>query len=207
VLRLTYFVRRFKECIGQEGVGATASKVIKEIVDRIHPPWQCLFWMPLSGFEGVPAVDGVSLRVISDRGGDADLSVLERILGSSTVSVFRTRLAQGCQLHILYKEQAVAGTLFFVFGRTQGYQHVVLTERDAAILDARVDPAFRGQGLYPIFLRLSLDSLRGKDIERVFVATSEHNEPSLRALRRVGFRYLMRYKTWMGLYKCDPKPL
>jgi ribosomal protein S18 acetylase RimI-like enzyme len=179
---------------------------MREVVDRIHPPWQYLFWIPLSSFGGVPAVEGMSLRVISNRAEEADLSALERILGSSAVSVYRTRIAQGCQFHILYKEQAVAGTLFFVFGLTQRFQHVVLTERDAVILDARVDPTFRGQGLYSILLRLSLDSLRGKDIERVFVATSEHNEPSLRALHRVGFRYLMRYRTWMGIYKYDVNP-
>ena len=180
---------------------------MREAVDRIHPPWQCLFWMPLSSFGEVSAVEGMSLRVISDCGEEADLSTLERILGSSVVSVFRNRIGQGCQLHILYKQQVVAGTLFFVFGLTQRFQHIVLTEQDAVILDARIDPAFRGQGLYPIFLQLSLDSLKGKNIERVFVVTSEHNEPSLRALRRIGFRYLMRYKTWMGLYKFDAKPL
>jgi hypothetical protein len=178
-----------------------------EVLDRIHPPWQCLFWIPLSSFGGFPVVQGITLRVIFNCAGGSDLLALERILGAATVSVFRRRLEKGCQLNILYKEQDVAGTLFFVFGRTQTFQHVVLTDKDAVILDARIDPLFRGQGLYSIFLRLSLDSLKGKSIERVFVATSEHNEPSVRALHQVGFRCITRYKSWMGIYKYDAKPL
>ena len=179
---------------------------MREVVDRINPPWQCLFWMPMSGFEAPPPDDRVSLRVISEFAGGVEQAMLENRLGASTMSVFLSRVRNGCQLCVLLKGQAIAGTLFFVFGRTHCFQHVVLTEQDAAILDARIDPEFRGQGLYHVFLNLSLGTLKGKGVERVFVATSENNEPSLRALRRVGFRYLMRYKTQRGIYKYDVRP-
>lgn len=180
---------------------------MREVFDRIYPPWQCLLWMPLSSFDGAPSDDRVSLRVISDVVGDVEVAMLEKSLGASAVSVFQARVRQGCQLCVLFRGQAIAGTLFFVFGRTHRFQHLIITEQDAVILDARISPEFRGQGFYPIFLNLSLGTLKGKKIERVFVATSEHNEPSLRALRRVGFRHLMRYKTWMGIYKYDVNPL
>ena len=133
--------------------------------------------------------------------------MLERSLGPSTVSVFRTRLARRCQLCVLAKGNTLAGTLFFVFGRDHPFQHLVLTERDAVILDAWISPQLRGQGLYSIFLDLALGTLKGKGIERVFVATSERNQPSLRALRRVGFRYLLGYRTVMGIYTYDVDPL
>ena len=180
---------------------------MREVVDRIYPPWQCLFWMPLSSLASAPSDDKVFLRVISELAGDVELAMLERSVGASAMSVFQTRLRRGCQLCVLFKGQAVAGTLFFVFGGAHPFQHLVLTEADAVILDARIDPEFRGQGLYSIFLNLSLGTLKGKAVERVFVATSEHNEPSLRALRRVGFRYLMRYRAWTGIYKYDVDPL
>lgn len=204
---VAYLLRRVRESLGQDGVVYTVRKVMREVGERICPPWQCLLWMPLPivSPEEVPAT--VLLRVISEPFGDSDLAILERSLGTSSLSVFQARVRQGCQLCVLFRGQAVAGTLFFVFGRSHRFQHLVLSEQDAVILDARISPEFRGQGLYSIFLNLSLLSLKGKEIERVFVATSEHNEPSIRALRRVGFRHLMRYKTWMGVYKYDVNPL
>lgn len=179
---------------------------MREVVDRIYPPWQCLFWLPLSSFDGAVSDDRVSLRVMSEPAGDVELAMLESSFGASALSVFQARVRQGCQLCVLFRGQAIAGTLFFVFGRTHRFQHLVLTEHDAVILDARISPEFRGQGLYSIFLNLSLGTLKGKEIERVFVATNEHNEPSLRTLRRVGFRYLMRYRTWIGIYRYDVNP-
>jgi len=207
VPRIAYYLRRVKESLGQEGIRPTARKVVREVLDRVYPPWQCLFWMPLSSLAGAPAADGISLRVISELSGDTKLAVSGERLGGSVASIYQMRLQRGCQLCVLFTGRAVAGTLFFVLGRAHRFQHVVLTDEDAVILDARINPEFRGQGLYPIFLHLSLATLASKSVERVFVATSEHNEPSLRALQRVGFRYLMRYRTWMGRYTYDVDPL
>jgi RimJ/RimL family protein N-acetyltransferase len=179
---------------------------MREVFDRINPPWQCVLWIPMSGFDASPFDDRVSLRVISEFTGGVEQAILEKSLGASGMSVFSSRVIDGCQLCVLLKGQAVAGTLFFVFGRAHRFQHLVLTEQDAVILDARIAPEFRGQGLYSVFLNLSIGTLNGKGIERVFAQTSEHNEPSLRALRRVGFRYLMRYKTYLGIYKYDARP-
>ena len=205
--RIAYYLRRVKESLGQEGIRPTARKVVREVFDRVYPPWQCLFWMPLSSHASAPPADGISLRVISEFSGDTEFAVSEERLGGSVMSVYQMRLQRGCQLCVLFTGRTVAGTLFFVLGRAHRFQHVVLTDEDAVILDARINPEFRGQGLYPIFLNLSLATLSSKAVERVFVATSEHNEPSLRALRRVGFRYLMRYRTWMGRYTYDVDPL
>jgi len=179
---------------------------MREVMDRINPPWQCVFWMPMSEFEAPLPDDGTSFRAISEFIADGEQAMLADRLGASTLSVFLARVRNGCQLCLLLKEQAIAGTLFFVYGRSHRFQHLVLTEQDAVILDARIDPEFRGQGLYPVLLNFSLGTLKRKEVERVFVATSENNEPSLRALRRVGFRYLMRYKTCAGIYKYDVRP-
>lgn len=179
---------------------------MREVCDRINPPWQCVFWISMAGFDAPPSDDQVSLRVVSDVVDGEERAMLEHSLGAPAMAVFLSRLRNGCQLCVLVKDQAVAGTLFFVFGRSHRFQHLILTEQDAVILDARIDPKFRGQGLYAVFLNRSLNTLKNKGIERVFVATSEHNEPSLLALRRVGFRYLMRYKTCKGIYKYDVHP-
>jgi ribosomal protein S18 acetylase RimI-like enzyme len=151
----------------------------------------------------MPSDGEVSLRVVAEPAKEVDLAMLDGSLGPSTLSVFRARLRRGCQLCVLAKGEKLAGTLFFVFGHNHPFQHVVLTERDAVILDAWISPHLRGQGLYSVFLDLALGTLKGKCIERVFVATSEGNQPSLRALRRVGFRYLLRYRTRLGIYTYD----
>jgi ribosomal protein S18 acetylase RimI-like enzyme len=207
VPRVAFFLRRFRESLEREGVRATARKVLREFMDRVFPPRQCLFWIPLESHDCRPSDGSVSLRVVSEHAGNVDLLMLERDLDPSTLSVFRTRLARGCQLCVLSRGDALVGTLFFVFGRAHPFQHVVITERDAVILDAWISPPMRGQRLYPIFLDLALATLKEKGIERVFVATSERNQPSLRALRRVGFRYLLRYRTRMGIYTYDVDPL
>lgn len=204
--RLSYFLNRVKESIRQEGLGYTSRKVIREVFDRVNPPWQCVFWMPMSEYVNSPADDRVSLRVICKFDGGVEQEMLEKSFEVSAMSVLASRLRNGCQLCVLLKGQVVAGTLFFVFGRNHRFQHLILTEQDAVILDARIAPRFRGQGLYSVFLHLSLSTMNGKGIERVFVQTSEHNEPSLHALRRVGFRYLMRYKTYLGMYRYDVSP-
>jgi len=205
--RLAYFLKRIKELTEREGVEHTARKVMREAVDRINPPWHCMFWMPMSGYVEAPIDERVSLRVFCEFDGSLDEAMFEKGLGASEMSVLASRLRNGCQLCVLLKGQVLAGTLFFVFGRNHRFQHLILTEQDVVILDARIVPRFRGQGLYSLFLNLSLNTLKEKGIERVFVQTSEHNEPSLRALRRVGFRYLMRYKTCLGMYRYDVSPL
>jgi ribosomal protein S18 acetylase RimI-like enzyme len=207
VPRVAVLLRRIRDSLEREGARSTASKVLRGLVDRVVPPRQCLFWMPLSGHKCTPSEGSVSLRVVFEPAAEVDLAMLEKSLGPSTVSVFRTRLAQRCQLCVLAQGDTLAGTLFFVFGRDRPFQHLALTERDAVILDAWISPQLRGRGLYSIFLDLALSTLKGKGIERVFVATSERNQPSLRALRRVGFRYLLRYRTGMGIYTYDEHPL
>ncbi|MDH4186980.1 MAG: hypothetical protein OEV08_08275, partial [Nitrospira sp.] len=107
---IAYLLRRVRESLGQEGVGYTVKKMMWEVGEHICPPWHCLLWMPLSSVDGTSLQDSVTLRVISEPGGDIELAMLERSFGPSALSIFRARVRQGCQLCVLFRGQAIAGT-------------------------------------------------------------------------------------------------
>ena len=177
-------------------------------IESVTPDWQCLFWIPLQDFQKM-TTDAARLQITrcAEELASSELAALRKSVGDFALGRFKARAERQCQLHILWKKGVVIGTLFIVSGKHQKFQHVVLTEHDAMILDARIDPAFRGQGLYSVFLNLSLSFMRDEGVERVYVATSERNEPSLRTLRRLGFIYLLRYKSHRGKYSFDQRPL
>jgi ribosomal protein S18 acetylase RimI-like enzyme len=72
-------------------------------------------------------------------------------------------------------------------------------------LDGRVDPKYRGRGLYPIFLSLSIEKLKQRGIERLFIDTNENNEEANRSFASVGFRFLLKFKIKRGRYRFDRK--
>jgi len=151
----------------------------------------------------------VELRVIKDLHElkPHEYQALQDNVGASAMPLYGQRLSQGAELHVLFAGQHVAGTLFFVFGGSHRFQHMVLTDRDAMALDGRIDPRFRGRGLYPVFLSLSISALHQKGIERLFIETSEHNEEAKRSFVCLGFHFLLKYKMSRGQYRYDIKAL
>lgn len=199
-------LNRFRQEVAQRGLLEAGTKVCRALADRLRSPWYWLLWLPLEEF--VPqAVEAGLFHVVTTLGDEPVVAQLKRRFDEVTMNVFERRLANGCHLHVLLKDGMIAGTLFVVFGKHQPFQHVTLTDRDAAILDSHIQPELRGQGLYAIFLNASLASAKDLGIQRMYVATTESNLPSLRALYRVGFRQLLKYKVSGGRYRYDTEPL
>lgn len=213
--------------VREEGIAWFASRMVRKLKDWASPPWICLYWLPLSeatdlrnpatkdgGDEKLRALltrllKSVELKAVTALSDlkPQEYQALKDSVGASDIPVYERRLSQGIELHILFVDKKVAGTLSFVFGKTHRFQHVVLTDRDAMALDGRVDPKYRGRGLYPIFLSLAIERLREKGIERLFIDTNENNEEASRSFTSVGFRFLLRFRIEGGRYRFDREPV
>lgn len=206
--RLSFGLKRAREVLRQEGMWSLLKRLKNVLRQLVAPPWQCLYWKPLVSVSGEQD-STLFLRACSSLSdlNSEELVALEKSIGRSNLDLFSKRLAAECQLYILFKMKDVAGTLFTVLGTKQTFQHVVLTPADSAILDARIAPEFRGHGLYAVFLQLTLRMLNERGVERVFIATDEDNEPSVRAIRRVGFHYLLRFSSRFRRYRFNVEAL
>lgn len=207
----------------QEGFHWFIVRSGRALREWLWPPWVCLYWYPVSESSDVRSqrisraggdkfhglltrlLNGVELRVVNnlDELKPEEYCALKDSIGGSDIPVYHERLSQGLELHILFIDRKVAGTLSFVFGRTHRFQHVVLTDRDAMALDGRVDPKYRGRGLYPIFLSLALEKLKEKGIERLYIDTNETNEEANRSFVSVGFEFLLKFRATRGRYRFD----
>lgn len=203
--QLTELVARIRN----ERLSSLFVRIFDEVRGLLITPWHVLYWIPLTAADRPLTRLGSELCVVKSVGDlcPAKQKALERSIGVSAMPIVEERLSQGVELHILFCEERVAGTLFIVFGRTHRFQHLVLTDHDAMVLDARIDPEFRGQGLYAIFLSQSIAWLRRQGIDRLFIDSSEHNDRSVRSFSKVGFRFLLRYRLKRGQYRFDQKPL
>lgn len=211
----------------QEGLVWFVSRSGKILRESLCRPWQYLYWLPVAEAVDLrianmkPAdndkfqvllsrlLKGVELRVVTSLSelNPQEYQALKDSVGGSDIPVYQRRLSQGVELHVLFIDQKVAGTLSFVFGKIQQFQHVTLTDRDAMALDGRINPKYRGRGLYPIFLSLSIEKLKQNGIERLFIDTNENNEEANRSFASVGFRFLLKYKTERGKYRFDRKAI
>ncbi|TKB90010.1 MAG: GNAT family N-acetyltransferase [Nitrospira sp.] len=211
----------------QEGLVWFVSRSAKLLRESLCPPWVCLYWLPIADavdvrtsntkqagsnkFRGLVSrpPEGVELRVFTNLSeiNPQEYQALKDSVGGSDIPVYQRRFSQGVELHVLFIDQKVAGTLSFVFGKIHRFQHVVLTDRDAMALDGRIDPKYRGHGLYPIFLSLSIEKLKQRGIERLFIDTNENNEAANRSYASAGFRFLLKYKTGWGRYRFDRKAI
>lgn len=215
------------ERLKHEGFHWFVARINKKLKESLFPPWVCLYWLPIAesiefGNPNVKQADSdrfrgllsrllksVELRIITNLSDlkPQEYQALKNSVGGSDIPVYERRLSQGIELHVLFVDQKVAGTLSFVFGKTHQFQHVVLTERDAMALDGRVDPRYRGRGLYPIFLSLSIEKLKQKGIERLYIDTNENNDEANRSFASVGFRFLLKFKIERGRYRFDRNPV
>jgi hypothetical protein len=225
IAQVAQYVSELTARVRNDGFRFVFSRLLQVARDRVVPPWVLLYWIPVAeapefsrhgtagsqneGFRGVLSrlLEKVELRVVTrlDELSPNELRALEQSVGASAIPVFEQRLLQGMTLHLLLAGERVAGTIFFVFGRSQRFQHVVLTERDAMGLDGRIDPGFRGRGLYPVFLLLSIARLKESGVDRLFVDTTEDNDHAIRSFSSVGFRFLIRYRLKRGRYRFDGK--
>jgi GNAT superfamily N-acetyltransferase len=193
------------ESLRTEGLRATAGRVARALADRIRPHWHHLFVLDLSTYEPPPGDDTLALRVVRklDDLSASDWADLDRSLGANARDLIATRLRAGADLHFLVVGDRVAGTRFFVRGATHPFQHVPLSERDVMVLDGRIDPDLRGRGYNVPFYAKSLAELKRRGAQHVWVDCAEHNERSRRSYARLGFRFVLRYRTRWGRYRFD----
>lgn len=208
-----------RDRIRKEGIAWFASRSSKVVKDWIFPPWSCMYWFPLSESPNGERRLGLPLRSVNVNGQSVELRVIRNLeeldfeeyqsltesIGVSDLPVCKDRLAKGIELHMLRVGNRVVGTLYLVFGKVSSFQHVILTDRDVMGLDGRIVPEFRGNGLYPMLLSRSIEKLRQQGFERLFIDANENNVAATRSYESVGFRLLLRYKLWRGIYWFDKK--
>ncbi len=203
-------VAQLRQRIGSEDLGPVMRRAVAHLRDRVAPPPHLIYWTPTDApGSGAMTTSGESLEVARDS--ESLALVRGRLVAAGMAdddaAEFDQRLAAGARFHALLVEGRFAGSLYTVPGSVTPFQHVVLTPLDAMVLDARIDPAFRGRGLYSILLSETLRALNAIGIQRLYIDTPASNERSLATFRRLGFRFLVRYRRRGSGYRFDRKPL
>lgn len=194
-----------------QGWGPVMILIRQALRERVTNPWHLIYWIPTTEVNLVPLPANASCMVITDPARElnpAQRKALFEALGPRSDKQAGERLASGAFLHVLFVDEMVAGTLFTVSGAARRFQHMVLTDGDSMVLDARIVPAFRGRGLYAVLLAHAARALQAYGQDRLYIDTLETNTASLRAYDRVGFRFLTRYRmSWRRHYRFAEAPL
>jgi ribosomal protein S18 acetylase RimI-like enzyme len=200
-----------RERAKEHGWGPVMILIKQALRERMTNPWHLMYWIPTAEVNLAPLPVNASFMVITDPARElnpAQRKALSEALGPGSDKQAEERLASGALLHVLFVDGMVAGTLFTVSGAARRFQHMVLTDGDSMVIDARIVPAFRGRGLYPVLLAHAADALRADGQDRLYIDTLETNTASLRAYDKVGFRFLTRYRmSWRRHYRFAEAPL
>ena len=184
----------------------TFRRGVEVLRERIVRPWERLYWLPATEVARVdPPDEDARLRVVHQVDElEAEAWVeLERQVGSHSAGLYRARIDQGCEMHLLELGGRIAGSRFVIWGSRHPFQNVLLTDRDTMGIDVRIDRAFRGRKLAPLFFSMSIRDLAERGCDRVFAAVAVHNVRSIRTLERVGFRHLLNFRVERGRYRFD----
>ena len=195
----------------EQGWGPVMILIRQALRERMTNPWHLMYWIPTTEVNTVPLPPNASFMVLKDPARElnpAQRKALIEALGPGSDKQAEERLASGALLHVLFVDELVAGTLFTVSGAARRFQHMVLTDGDSMVLDARIVPAFRGRGLYAVLLAHAAHALQAYGQDRLYIDTLETNTASLRAYAKVGFRFLTRYRmSWRRHYRFAEAPL
>ena len=195
----------------EQGWGPVMVLIRQALRERITNPWHLMYWIPTVEVNRVPLPANASFMVVTDPAREltaAQHKALIEALGPRSDKQAEERLASGALLHVLFLDDTVAGTLFTVSGAARRFQHMVLTDGDSMVIDARIVPAFRGRGLYAVLLAHAAQALHAHGQDRLYIDTLETNTASLRAYDKVGFRFLTRYRmSWRRHYCFAEAPL
>lgn len=194
-----------------QGWGPVLILIGQALRNRIANPWHVIYWMPTTEVSPPPLPPNGSFMVITDPARElnpARHKALMEALGADSSKQAEQRLASGARLHVLFVDDRVAGYFFSVSGAVRRFQHVVLTDVDSVGIDGRVQPEFRGQGLFPILMAHGIHALRGSGQERFYADALETNTASRRTLEKIGCRSLTRYRmSWRRHYRYSDAPL
>ena len=195
----------------EQGWGPVMILIRQALRERMTNPWHLMYWVPTTEVNLVPLPVNASFMVMADPARElnpAQRTALIEALGPRSDKQAEERLASGALLHVLFVDEMVAGTLFTVSGAARRFQHMVLTDGDSMVLDARIVPAFRGRGLYAVLLAHAAHALQAYGQDRLYIDTLETNTASLRTYDKVGFRFLTRYRmSWRRHYRFAEAPL
>lgn len=195
----------------EQGWGPVMILIRQALRERMTNPWHLMYWIPTTEVNMIPLPENASFMMMTDPARELSPSqhkVLLEALGPRSDKQAEERLARGALLCVLFVDDKVAGTLFTVSGAAHRFQHMVLTDHDSMVLDARIVPAFRGRGLYPVLLAHTAQGLHALGQDRLYIDTLETNTASLRAYDKVGFRFLTRYRmSWRRHYRFAEAPL
>lgn len=208
---MIHHLREARARAKEQGWGPVMILIRQALRERVSNPWHLIYWIPTSRVNPVPLPANASFRVMSDPARELSTDqhkALLEALGPRSDKQAEERLASGALLHVLCVDDKVAGTLFTVSGAARRFQHMVLTDGDSMVIDARIVPAFRGRGLYSVLLAHAAQALHAYGQDRLYIDTLETNTASLRAYKKVGFRYLTRYRmSWRRHYRFAEAPL
>ena len=182
---------------------------IRAFRERLLPNWQVLYWVSARRFLHEVPPAGLSLEVVLslEELSEEAMSEFEKSIGRSAMPRVRERLKAGCELQVLRFDGELAGTRFVVYGASHPFHHAPLTGDDAALLDLRIEPRFRGHRLASLFLRLTLARLALQGIDRVWAPVRPGNVRIIRMVENLGFQERLRFRHWLGLYAFRPGPL
>src|SRR5687768_302859 len=197
--------------VKEQGWGPVMILIRQALRERMSNPWHLMYWIPTAEVNVVALPANASFKVLTDPARELNPAQHKRLLealGPGSDKQAEDRLASGALLHVLFVAEMVAGTLFTVSGAARRFQHMVLTDGDSMVLDARIVPAFRGKGLYAVLLAHAAHALQAYGQDRLYIDTLETNTASLRAYDKVGFRFLTRYRmSWRRHYRFAEAPL
>lgn len=204
-MRLGENFRALKDYVKANGFRAAHARAFEVIRERVVHPWEIIYWLPASEVARIERPAGARFQVIRALGelSAAHRALLQAQLGDATLAIWETRLAQGCEGHLLFLDEHFAASRFVVWGNVTPFQNLVLTPRDTMGMDVRVDPALRGRGLAPLFFSISIQDLAQRGCERVFAMVAVHNIRSIKTLEHVGFRALLRCRLERGRYRFE----
>jgi len=208
-VRLAENVTTLRDRIRRDGLRAAFAKAAQVLRDRIAPPAETFYWLPVSEAAQIDLPPHGCLRVIRSLGEltSAERLAVERSIGAASVEIWRERLARGLEAHLLFIDERLAASRFVIWGTAHPFHHVLLTPKDTMSMDLRVDPDFRGQGAATAFFSQSLQDLARRGCERAYATVAVNNEPANRTFLRLGFRPLVRWRHGRGGYRYEKDPV
>lgn len=131
-----------------------------------------------------------------------DLSVAADFKARAFPEVIRKRIKRNERCFGIFIEGVLANVTWVNAGRLELRKNLYLPCPDGAgIFDCYTYADYRGQGLYPAALALTLRILKTEGVQVALIAVNPGNFPSIRGIEKAGFApmFMFRFKRRFGL--------
>ncbi len=118
-----------------------------------------------------------------------------RDIGTDSATTFATRLSDRTHCFVVEADDRLVHASWVTTAAAWTRElraYLVPPMRDGYIYESFTRPDARGRGIYPFALRHIVTWGRTADVERLWVGVEEHNDPSIRAITKAGFREAFR---------------